>query len=218
METNFELALKQVLVHEGGLTNLKGDSGGLTNLGIIHEEYDRYRRFKGLPLRSVSLITKAEAEDIYRTFYWNAIHGDLLPSGVDNCLFDMAVNNGPAGAIRCAQKVVNSLGKAKITVDGHIGPITVDAIDDIDAAKFINAFCDQRIATDKTFRVWSIFGRAWSNRINGNAQLKIIGVRKESLDMILTVMKVEKPPLPQPTAKSFLEVLASFVAKLLHLS
>ena len=196
MENNFDVCLKWLYEHEGGLTNLKNDRGGLTNLGVTHEEYDRYRRLKGLSLRSVALITEEEAQDIYHTFYWKVIQAPLLPSGVDNAIFDMAVNNGVAGAAKAAQRVANKLTGKKIAVDGHLGPISCDVIDDCEPSAFIDAFCDERLRVDRTFWNWGTFGRAWTNRVNGNSKLKITGVRTQSKSLVASRATTQKPPVP----------------------
>lgn len=203
MEQNFKQCLKFLIEHEGGLTNLKNDRGGLTNLGVTHTEYDRYRRFKGEPLRAVSMITMEEAEDIYHTFYWKTLQCQLLPSGVDNAIFDMGVNNGVVGAAKAAQRVANKLMGKDIAVDGHIGPISCDVIDDCEPHAFINAFCDERLRVDSGFFNWGTFGRSWTNRVNGNPKLRITGVREQSKAMAVTPVNTSKPQMPiQPVYTS----------------
>lgn len=223
MDKNFAQALRWLAAHEGGLTNLKNDPGGLTNLGVTQADYDHYRRFKRLPLRSVSAITPEEAADDFKQFYWNTLQCDKLASGVDNCIFDMGVNNGVTGAAKCAQLVVNSCGLSSVVVDGHIGPVTLDAIDDIDPTLFIDSFCDLRLKTDSGFLNWKTFGRAWTNRVNGNTKLGIAPVRGQSKSLI------DPPILPaavkavmptQAVSTNYivdaLEAAISFVAKLFH--
>jgi len=62
-----------------------------------------------------------------------------LPSGVDYCVFDMAVNSGPAQAARFIQRV------CAVTADGIIGQKTLDAIHSDDPSELINAFCNDRL-------------------------------------------------------------------------
>lgn len=227
MDTNFDQCFRWLLEHEGGVTNLKNDRGGLTNLGVTHEEYDRYRRFKGLALRSVMLITREEAEDIYRQFYWLTLQCDRLAPGVDNVVFDMGVNNGVAGAAKAAQRVASRLSGKPIVVDGHIGPISLDAIDDCPVVGFIDAFCDERLRIDSTFFNWGTFGRAWTNRVNGNAKLGITGVRQQSKYLaskadVASNATAQKPPLPvnvsAPGKTNLLDMVLCAIAKLLRLA
>lgn len=227
MDTNFKQCFQWLLEHEGGVTNLKNDRGGLTNLGVTHEEYDRYRRFKGLALRSVTAITREEAEDIYRQFYWFPLQCDKLAPGVDNAIFDMGVNNGVAGAAKAAQRVAAKLTGRQIVIDGHIGPISLDVIDDCDVTALIDAFCDERLRVDSTFFNWGTFGRAWTNRVNGNAKLGITGVRQQSKYLASKAVvapnaTTQKPPLPvnvsAPEKTNLLDTILCAIAKFLRLA
>lgn len=61
-------------------------SGRETNFGVTQAVYDEYRASRGLPKRSVKLITEAEVAEIYQTRY------NELPAGIDYATFDAAVN------------------------------------------------------------------------------------------------------------------------------
>lgn len=217
MEQNFEICLKWLKEHEGGVTNLKNDRGGLTNVGVTHADYDHYRRFKGLPLRSVTLITPEESQDLYHTFYWKVLQCQLLPGGIENAIFDMGVNNGVVGAAKAAQRVAIKLTGRQIAVDGHLGPQSVDVIDDCDPVAFIDAFCDERLRADRGFWNWTTFGRAWTNRVNGNKALRIEPVRGESktlVDKTKAATVALKPSIPAVNTKSFFSRCISALANL----
>jgi len=220
MDKNFPKSLKWLAEHEGGLTCLKDDPGGLTNLGVTQADYNHYRRFKQLPIQSVRLITEAEREDDFRTFYWNTLQCSKLPSGIDNAIFDMAVNNGATGAARCAQRIANQLLGKGLLVDGHIGPQSLDIIDDCHPAEFIDAFCDLRLKIDSGFANWKTFARAWTNRVNGNKKLRIGSVRDQSKSLIDAVVPV-KPFLPAKPApanlrRQLMNAFALLIAKIFH--
>lgn len=219
MDGNFGISLKWLAEHEGGVTNLKDDRGGLTNLGVTHTDYDHFRRWKGLPLRSVTLITREEANELYHEFYWKTVQCDKLSSGVDYCIFDMAVNNGVVGAAKCAQTVCSKLSGRPVAVDGHVGPITLDTIDDCDPIAFIDAFCNQRLKIDSGFFNWRKFGRAWTNRVNGNKSLGISAVRDQSKTLALAspvTAPAVKPAMPvQPVSTNKFSNLIQFFASLL---
>lgn len=93
---NFERALALVLVHEGGYVDHPAYPGGATNLGItigtLSDWLDR-----AATKAEVRALTKATVAPIYRKNYWDAVRGDDLPSGVDYCVFDFAVNSGRGG-------------------------------------------------------------------------------------------------------------------------
>ncbi len=185
---NFDLALLHVLKHEGGFSNHPADPGGATMRGVIQRVYDAYRDRKGLGRRSVRLIENDELKEIYRRQYWDVIRGDELPSGVDYCVFDGAVNSGPVQSAKWLQRAL------RITADGHIGEETVDAASMYgDFEGLIDAICDQRMAFLKSLRHWGTFGTGWTRRV--------MGVRTEAKSMVMAapaLMPEPIPPLPVP--------------------
>ena len=214
MEQNFDKALVWLRDHEGGVTNNpKSDRGGLTNLGVTHADYDRYRRFKGLPLRSVTLIETDEVKDLYHTFYWRTMQCQLLPGGVENAIFDMAVNNGVVGAAKAAQRVAAKLTGVKLDADGHLGPQSCDVIDDCDPKAFIDAFCDERLRVDRSFWNWGPNGAGWTHRINGDPHDRhnLLGVRGESKTLIDKTPKAVKPQMPAQVVYA-----NTFISRCLH--
>ena len=93
--TNYNYALEQVLLSEGGYTNDPRDPGGPTNFGITIYDYRAYINHAGTAT-DVKNMTKAQAAAIYKSKYWDAVNGDNLPSGVDYCVSDYGVlNSGP---------------------------------------------------------------------------------------------------------------------------
>src|SRR3990167_8354222 len=111
--SNFKKVLTPLLRIEGGTADrpLKDDPGGLTRNGVTWATYDAFRISKGLPKRSVKLITNAEVTEIYKQF-WDNVRGDDLPSGLDWAVFDFGVNSGPGRAIKELQRVLG------VKVDG----------------------------------------------------------------------------------------------------
>src|SRR5689334_6646940 len=99
-----------VIGHEGGLVDDPRDPGGLTRYGISKRAY---------PGEDIQNLTLERAKELYRRDYWAPIKGDELPNALGLCLFDMAVNSGPAQAIRTLQRAID------VPVDGIIGPGTL---------------------------------------------------------------------------------------------
>ena len=157
--TNFPVCLKHVLKHEGGYVNHPRDPGGATNQGVIQRTYNSYRRRKRLPIRSVRKITKTEVGEIYKQQYWDKVRGDDLPSGVDNCVFDYAVNSGVGRASKELQRIVKS------NVDGVVGLNTLVAVDGHSSARLINTMCDRRMSFLRNLRHWKTFGKGWTRRV-----------------------------------------------------
>lgn len=157
--TNFQRALVAVLVHEGGYSNHPRDPGGETNKGITHRVYDAWRISQKLPIRSVREISKAEIAAIYKRQYWDNIHGDDLPAGLDYAVFDYAVNSGPARAVGDLQKCMG------LNADGALGLNTLKAIKERDTDELVDALCTRRLKFLKSLRTWGTFGKGWGDRV-----------------------------------------------------
>jgi lysozyme family protein len=139
MQLNFDQALTWVLEYEGGFSNDPHDPGGATMWGIIQREYDTYRKAKRELPQSVSHISIAERDEIYRKNYWDVMDCDDLPAGIDACAFDAAVNSGP--------------GRAKQWLAASGRPASIDV------------FCDHRLAFLKGLSTWRYFGKGWAARV-----------------------------------------------------
>lgn len=170
-ETSFPICLANVLRKEGGFVNDSRDPGGATMQGITQRVYNAFRTGKNLPVANVKFIGASEVSEIYRGQYWDAVQGDLLPSGVDNCIFDEGVNSGPIRSVMDLQKVLG------VTQDGHLGMITLGALRARNASEVINSVCDLRLSWLRRLLTWRFFGAGWSSRVEA--------VRRESLKMIV---------------------------------
>jgi lysozyme family protein len=167
MKENYAQALKQVLKYEGGYVDHPKDPGGPTNKGVTQAVYDSWRKSQNLPTQSVRSISDAEVASIYRNLYWDKIHGDDLPSGVDFAVFDYAVNSGVSRAAKTLQGVVG------VTQDGVIGPATIEAAKTYVAMAVTN----KRLAFMQSLSIWSTFGKGWAARIaDVKAQIKALCV------------------------------------------
>lgn len=156
----FAESLRHVLKYEGGYANHPADPGGATMRGVTFRTYNAYRKRKGLPTRSVRLITSAEIADVYRGMYWDAVKGDQLPAGVDFVVFDGAVNSGPSASVKWLQRALG------VKVDGVIGQATLRAANEHpDHDRLIAAVLDRRMAFLRALRTWRTFGKGWTSRL-----------------------------------------------------
>ncbi len=82
MTGNFDNVLKFVLKDEGGFSNDPRDPGGMTNLGVTRNNWEA---FVGHPVDEAAMraLTPADVTPFYRRNYWDRVHGDDLPVGVD---------------------------------------------------------------------------------------------------------------------------------------
>ena len=182
MLENFDKSLKLLLVDEGGFVNNLKDPGGATNKGITIATFSSYLG-RSATVQELKDIKPEVVSAIYKKLYWDKILGDMLPAGVDYCVFDFAVNSGPSTAVKYLQRAV--LAKP----DGSIGPATLDAVRKTDAKKIITNICDNRLAFMRSLRTWSTFGKGWASRV--------AGVRLDALEMVGPVSVGEKAIIKQ---------------------
>ena len=158
MKHNWEEALAHVLKYEGGYVNHKDDPGGRTNLGVTQRVWEEWT---GKPATEADMrsLTVEMVSPLYKKRYWDAVRGDDLPSGVDLCVFDCAVNAGVGRASKFLQQAVGVLA------DGQIGPKTIAAVTSKPADEVIEAFCNLREAHYKSLSTFAMFGKGWMNRL-----------------------------------------------------
>jgi len=159
MRYGFDKALNFVLVHEGGFVNHPRDPGGITNLGVTKRAWEAYLK-RSVDEAEMRALTPAEVEPFYRSRYWDATYCDDLDDGVDLCVFDAAVNMGPAQSIRILQR---SMG---LPVDGLMGKKTITAACDIPSNGLIFDFCFERRAAYKKISNFNVFGKGWLARVD----------------------------------------------------
>lgn len=157
---NFAPSLAHLLTTEGGYVNDPKDPGGATNEGVTQKEYDLWRTAQRQTVRSVRLINANEVAAIYRHCYWDTIRADKLPSGVDYCVFDCAVNSGPHQAVKFLQRAAGAID------DGFIGPATITAVNAADPRRIINAVSAERLSFLKRLPTWGHFEDGWTSRVN----------------------------------------------------
>jgi lysozyme family protein len=152
----FDDCLTYVLRDEGGYSDNPHDPGGATNLGVTRKAWEEW---VGHPVSKdvIRSLTKAQVKPFYFAKYWMPVQGNSLPSGLNYAVFDCAVNSGVARASRLLQQVCG------VTVDGHIGPLTVAAARK--TPDVTNLFLDARLAFLKSIPGWQYFGKGWQGRV-----------------------------------------------------
>ena len=160
---NFEEALEHVLKHEGGFVNHKLDKGGITNLGVTIAVWEEWigRESSEDEMRN---LKPEDVAPLYKKMYWDRVKGDELPSGVNYCVFDAAVNSGTGRAAKWLQEAVGAVP------DGAIGAKTLAKVAAHDADSLVNAYCDVRLNFLKSLKTFDTFGKGWSRRVEGVRQ------------------------------------------------
>lgn len=168
MKVNFSACLAFTLKHEGGWSDLDGDSGGATNKGITFATFKRW--YPEATLDLLRTISDEQVAHIYAEGYWKPVNADLLSFGVDLMVFDFAVNAGPARSLGIYNKV-----HAAISTDDSGGSV-LDAglINDLGAAqeafyrmlnrpKFINGWIHR--LQDKTLKAVEMLMAHYTDKV-----------------------------------------------------
>lgn len=159
MKDNWKEALAHVLKYEGGYVNHPADPGGMTNLGVTKRVWEEWT---GSPTTEQEMrsLTPDMVAPLYKKRYWDAVRGDDLPSGVDLCVFDCAVNAGVGRASKFLQRVVG------VTQDGQIGPATLAAVAKKEPVTIIDEFCHYREQHYRSLDTFATFGKGWMRRLD----------------------------------------------------
>ena len=157
MNRNFDKCMTMLLAHEGGYVNHPSDPGGMTNLGITKRTYDEYHG-TDIDEEGMRGLSQVDVEPIYRRNYWDRCKCPDLPSGVDWCVFDLAVNSGTGRAAKLLQRAVGA------KEDGIIGPLTLIKVNGDDHHNIINRIAVYREQHYRSLSTFETFGRGWLRR------------------------------------------------------
>ena len=151
---DFQTAVKQVLLWEGAFSAHPLDPGGKTMYGItetVAKEEGYTGDMQKLPLDL--------AKQIYKKRYWDKVSADSLPPSIRLAVFDAAVNSGPRQAVLWLQRA------AGVSDDGIIGPITLRAINALNADALRMKILAQRLRFLTNLNTFGTFGRGWTRRV-----------------------------------------------------
>jgi len=160
MQSNFESCLKKLLHHEGGYVNHSQDPGGMTNLGVTARVWEEWVGHS-VDEKQMRALTPEIVAPLYKKKYWDVCRADDLVSGLDYCVFDVAVNSGAGRAIKFLQSCVGA------TPDGSFGSITLALVKKAESnpAALIELYCAKRLEFLKSLKTFETFGKGWSRRV-----------------------------------------------------
>jgi lysozyme family protein len=127
-------------------------------LGCTQANWEAYVGHK-VTQDDMKKLTKDDVKPLYKKNYWDAVSGDLLPSGLDYAAFDFAINAGPAASRKMIQRALG------VVADGAIGPNTLKAINEADAKKLIQKFSDAKTTFYKGLGNFNVYGTGWLKRV-----------------------------------------------------
>lgn len=189
MKQNASKSIRLILRHEGGYVNHPHDPGGATNKGVTIGTLKRLGMdLDGdgdVDIYDLKKLTTDDAVKVYKRFYWDAVHADMLPSGLDYTVADFAVNSGPG---RAAQHLQRALG---VATDGSIGPKTLSAVRKADTNHLIRAVNYSRLRFMQGLRHWPKFKNGWSRRVSEvrDASLRMSGSMPPDVEPLETGSK-----------------------------
>lgn len=146
----FEVAVAEVLRHEGGYVDDPADPGGETNFGISKRAY---------PHVDIKGLTQDQAVEIYRRDYWQATGCDQLPPAIAIAVFDAAVNMGKRPAVQLLQEVLG------VATDGILGPVTAHAATVKDHRELLVDYLARRAVYYAGLKTFSRFALGWMRRL-----------------------------------------------------
>ena len=166
MKVNYDKCLETILHHEGGYVNHPKDPGGETNLGVTKKVYQEHGGTKDM-----KDLTIEDVEPIYRKNYWDKCRCDDLPSGLDLCVFDFAVNAGPGRAAKFLQRMIGT------TVDGGIGPMTLAKVNEYvkenTIEETVEKYQSMRQEYYESLSTFETFGRGWTRRVEETTKMAL---------------------------------------------
>lgn len=173
---NFDIALKKTLRWEGGYQKMVKDTGNYnskgelvgTNLGICAKVFEKVIGFPPTE-QDMRSIDNETATRIYKTLFWDKMHGDLfIDDDVAGLIFDWYVNAGTWG-IFYSKKAANSIGSS-LKVSHFISEAEVITLNGLNQESLFEAIKNSRIAyynrlVEKKPQ-YSVFHKGWLNRAN----------------------------------------------------
>lgn len=160
--SDFDFAFKYVLGREGKYSNHPNDKGGPTKYGITQSTYARYKGRSVSP-QEVQNMPLEDAHKIYFQRYWLPLCCDKINSTAKaTAIFDQGVNRG----IGWPPTVIQSI--CGVPEDGHIGTVTLAALNALSDFDFIASF-ERRaeaayLSIVEHHPTQKVFLRGWINR------------------------------------------------------
>lgn len=145
----FDIAFDRLISNEGGYVNDPRDPGGETKFGISKRSY---------PNIDIANLTREQAREIYRTDFWQRGRMDEYHGALAFQVFDAAVNHGIETALRLLQRA------AGVADDGHIGPVTVAAVNAKSVTDMLMLYVAERLDFWRKLTTWPTFGKGWAGR------------------------------------------------------
>lgn len=143
-QSNFDFAIKTVMMHEGGLTDSPHDNGGITNWGIslrfIKDEHICENGDCKGDANEIIHLTQTEADQIYYSDWWKKFHYDKIKDKfVATKIMDFSINAGSSRAHRIAKQALNNIHGKFFVVNGELDDRSIALINATEPAVMMDA-------------------------------------------------------------------------------
>lgn len=166
----FEAAVENTLIWEGGYSNNPSDSGGETYRGISRVNWPNWNGWNYIDIErsdphfpqclDTNLGLQGNVIDFYRQNYWS--YDAINSQAVANKIFDISVNVGKSHAGKIVQSAVG------VPQDGVIGPNTIAAINATSNGSLLSKIVESAMAYHQTIVNThpedAVFLRGWIRR------------------------------------------------------
>jgi len=164
--SNWDSAFKLMLASEGGFSADERDHGnklpdgrpGSTMLGVTQYNWEHWTGHQ-VTHEQMKKLTPEDVKPFYKKKFWDVCRCDDMPSGIDYLVFDFAVNAGCGGSAKILQTAIG------VTPDGGIGPITLAAVNALDADELIQKFSQAKEDFYRGLGNFNVYGEGWLNRV-----------------------------------------------------
>jgi len=164
--SNWDSAFKLMLASEGVFSADERDHGnklpdgrpGSTMLGVTQYNWEHWTGHQ-VTHEQMKKLTPEDVKPFYKKKFWDVCRCDDMPSGIDYLVFDFAVNAGCGGSAKILQTAIG------VTPDGGIGPITLAAVNALDADELIQKFSQAKEDFYRGLGNFNVYGEGWLNRV-----------------------------------------------------
>jgi lysozyme family protein len=154
-----EVVLPFTLLQEGGYSDDPLDPGGITDFGITLMSWRAFTGDAFATADDLRAVTDDEKVAFYGGQFWNPVHGDGLPCGIDLMVFDHAVMSGVSRSAVILQRACGA------KQDGYIGPVTLAAASKAMPVALISSIGRMQEAYYRSLKGFPHDGRGWLSRL-----------------------------------------------------